>query len=207
MMGDQASNPASKPTTADFATESSHIATTHTRARQGEGGVADGEAGHAQPIGQGPTKFSAKGFLYSEARLAVALNVNRDELRWFRELYFVKGADFEKKHGDGEILLNAEAIWRFALHTGANFSALNLGDCLPVEKKTIEPHTMTITKKPINPRMVLAVFDDDPIEHLVEVGRSATLAIGDRIEVSEHETQKGGYQLTSPLPRDLRRPR
>jgi hypothetical protein len=81
-------------------------------------------------------------------------------------------------------------------------------DAQKILDKGSELVSMTIVKIPINPRMVEARFDGfDLGVQLVDVGKNGTFAIGDRIEVAEHPTQKGVYELRSPVPRDRRRPR
>jgi hypothetical protein len=175
-------------------------------ADQGGGGSGMGEA-HIPLTDRQPQKILDKAFPYSEERLASALNVPRGDLRLIRAYHLAAGVDYEKKHG--EVLLSEEALKRVLHCKALKPGDLDLSACLPVEKKEVSLNRtleMTISKIPINPRMVLACFENDPEPHLVDVGRNFTFAIGDKIQVADHEIAKGVYELRSPVPRDRRRP-
>jgi hypothetical protein len=153
-----------------------------------------------------------RAFIYSEGRLAKILNCSRGDLRYLRDLHLVEGFDYERNAGE-EILLSYDGLAKLVKLMGAKVSEIDLGACVHVEKKTVgaAPEKngalkMTITKIPFNPRMVLARFPNEEDEHLVDVGRNATFALGDLIEVADHEVASGVYQLLSPIPRDRRRP-
>jgi hypothetical protein len=143
-------------------------------------------------------------FRYSEAQTARALGCSRGELRYLRANVLQEGVHWQKNHG-GEILLSDLGLDRVleleGLKSEVDREAL-------AEKKpgSNNVHWMTICRIPFNPRMVEATFEDDPVPHLVDVGRNKTFAIGDVIEVGPHEVAKDIYQLLSAIPRDRRRP-
>ena len=152
-------------------------------------------------------------FLYSEARMAEAMQIARGELRFLRTRDLVQGKDWKK---DGhEILLTKRAVATLAKNFLKPLESIALKDCLPQKKtsddgltnnSTTTTREMVITKVPVNPRMVLARFPDEEEVFLAEVGRNATFAIGDMIQVQPEQIAPGVYQSISPIPRNLRRP-
>ena len=209
-MGIQAVNPASKRRTTNFsANRLQNVTTAAATAAGGEGGVEAAQATPCPSTGEEAQKILLKGeFLYSEARLAEVIDAMRADLRYLRQRHLVEGEGFAKKKG--EILLTKEAVCSI-LHLIGNWTEkpFDFEACLPREKKPASTSEMIVTKIPFNPRTVLARFEGDEfeVEHTVDVGRNATLAIGDVIEVADHEVAQGMYVLRSPLPRDRRRPR
>jgi len=151
-------------------------------------------------------------FIYSEARIADAIGVSRDEIRQIRDVHLSSKLHW-KKIGR-EILLTESALKSMIdLFVRTKLFAATppkLSDCLPQKHGTNGARKkMRIVAIPMNPRMVLANEAGDPAmdQLLVYVGRNATFAFGDEIEVGPMEGQKGIWQLTSELPRDRRRPR
>jgi hypothetical protein len=150
-------------------------------------------------------------FLYSEARAAKALGVNRDEIREIRELHLERNSDW-RKIGRDILLTEAGLLLLIRFLVGArlyNSDLPRLSDCLPQKNGANGARKkMRVVAVPINPRMVLANDSGDPgqEQHLVYVGRNATFAFGDEIEVEPVPEQKGIWQLTSEVPRNRRRP-
>lgn len=147
-------------------------------------------------------------FLYSEKRLASALGISFDRSREIRDIHLQRDADWKKIRR--EILLTEgglRTVVRVSMNT--RFAAPpKLSDCLP--QKNGAPNgakkKMRIVAIPMNPRMVLAT-ESGGVHHLVYVGRNATFAFGDEIEVEPYPNQDGVWQLVSAIPRDRRRPR
>lgn len=147
-------------------------------------------------------------FLYSEKRLALALGISFDRAREIRELHLQSDADWKKIRR--EILLTEgglRTVVRVSMNT--RFAAPpKLSDCLPQKNGAANgaKKKMRVVAIPMNPRMVLAT-ESGPEQLLVYVGRNATFALDDEIEVEPFPEQKGVWQLVSAIPRDRRRPR
>lgn len=151
-------------------------------------------------------------FLYSEAQLAKAIGVSRDEMRDVRELHLDRDSDWKKIRR--EILLTEAGLRllvRFFVGTKLfSTDVPRLSECLPQKNSANgAKKKMRIVAIPLNPRMVLANDSGDPgqEQHLVYVGRNATFVFGDEIEIEPVPGQKGVWQVISAVPRDRRRPR
>lgn len=209
-MGNQASTPRSDSSpTRNTTTSTAAHDDRPAGALGGGGGLPVGPADQGS-IGRDAQKILCNAFLYSEARLSEVLDVARIDLRYLRQRHLVDGQHFRKNHG--EILLSREAVSKLLGLLGLPQGSFpfDLDALLPIQKKPGEkngPLMMEISNIPFNPRMVLARFEGDEEEHLVEVGKNQTFAKGDFIEVGEHDVQKGLYELRSAIPRDRRRPR
>jgi hypothetical protein len=149
-------------------------------------------------------------FKYSEARLAEAIGIDRDQLRITRGL-LKEGRDWKKIRG--EILLS-EGSANYVLKA-YDVEKLELDQCLPLKEPVPEivelnGHPLrkkmrVVPPKPFNPRIVLAQ-DDEGNREIVWVGRNDNFCFNDEIEVEPHETQIGILQCVSEIPRDRRRP-
>jgi hypothetical protein len=147
-------------------------------------------------------------FPYSEKLVAEKLSVPRREVRAQRDTLLEAGVDWKKDDG-GAVMLSEHGVVRLILLLGIDASAIDIASL----KKNgavppAEPEALTIVAICPNPRMVLANEAGEPSEPriLVDVGRNRNFAIGDVLEVTEHETQQGVKQLVSKCPATARRP-
>jgi hypothetical protein len=155
-------------------------------------------------------------FKFSEARLAEAIGIDRDEARLSRELLKLKeGRDWKKIRG--RVLLSEGSAKYVAQAYGVK--ELDMELCLPAEEPDPPPEVVetngqnghwpkkmrVVPPKPFNPRIVLAQ-DDQGNREIVWVGRNDNFCFNDEIEVEPHETQTGILQCVSEMPRDRRRP-
>lgn len=152
-------------------------------------------------------------FPYSEKLTAKQFGIPRAELRVARDLHLQPGVDWEKKEG-GAVALSERGLLHLLNFTGnltgSDLSSIDVTLLLFEKNGAAAPEQPTFTVIAIcaNPRMVLANESGDPNQdrELVDVGRNKNFAVGDVIEVDRHETQQGGWQLVSKLPRTDRRP-
>jgi hypothetical protein len=143
-------------------------------------------------------------FLYPEHGLADALGISSNRARAIREMRLREDVDWKKIAR--EIMLTESGAETVARVCDADLP--KLADCLP-QKNGANGSTkkMRVVNIPMNPRMVLANESGEPgrEQHLVYVGRNATFAFGDEIEVRPSHEQKGVWELTGAFPRERRR--
>jgi hypothetical protein len=147
-------------------------------------------------------------FIFKEAWVAEVLALPRSELRSHRNTHLEENVDW-KKDG-GEIKLSERGLERVLAWNGLPLTDEFL-EKLKEKSDATEPGQKKLTVVvaiPPNSRMVLANESGDPNEdrELVDVGNNTNLAIGDVLEVGEHEVQHGMFQLLSKLPTTSRRP-
>jgi hypothetical protein len=156
-------------------------------------------------------------FRFYESIIASELGVSRSDLKFWRDKRLKPGRDWKKV--GGEIALSLRGIRR-VLHQRKVRDPLEIlsriekksagrngnNEIILVGSKTQPiPRHMTVVNVPPNPRVLMAE-DEHGSRELIWVGRNATFAIGDKIEVAPHETQHGVWQLLSPIPQTKRRP-
>lgn len=146
-------------------------------------------------------------FIFKEAWVAEVLAVTRSELRSHRNTHLEENVDW-KKDG-GEIRLSTRGLERVLAWNGLALTDEFL-EKLKEKNDATEtgPKKLTVVAIPPNLRMVLAneSGDSNQDRELVDVGNNKNMAIGDLLEVTEHEVQHGMFQLVSKLPATNRRP-
>jgi hypothetical protein len=136
---------------------------------------------------------------FSEDKLATQLGVPRKDLRGVRKVAMTEHVDWEKI--DGEIYYTLTG-----LHLLKGFYDVPLVTVTSIQADLPKNGRvkMTVVDIPMNPRTVLAE-DEQGARSVVFVGRNATFARGDKIEVGPYEGQQDVFQLLSAIPRDKRR--
>jgi hypothetical protein len=148
-------------------------------------------------------------FTLPEPVVAKSLGISKGELRFLRKQHLKEDLDWKKTSAG--VAFSRSGVKNLLSNIGRPEESHFIEDLLekkgarPAGEKNLNGSTsMTISKLPPNPCVVLAVDDRQKL-CTVWVGRNEKFVVGDKIEAEPHPKQPGFWRIVGPLPRDRRR--